>query len=481
MQMSEDIVFTVNTILEALTGATHPQASLPVNEGAIDSRQVKPGGMFIALPGENVDGHEFVADAFKRGALCALIQKDVPLPFPVIDLHSSPTDPILHLPEPPFCLRVDDTLAALQKIAAFWRQQLDVRVIGITGSVGKSTTKELVAEVLSQRYPTVKNPGNLNNEIGLPLSLLQVKPAHSHAVLEMGFYVPGEIEFLCSIARPQVGVVTNIGTVHAERAGTKEEIARGKSELVQNLPPAPDGVAILNFDDPYVLPMAQKTQAQVFTYGLDSRADLWADGIVGMGLEGIRLQLHYQNEVLHLRVPLIGRHSVHTVLRAVAVGLVENLTWQEIINGMQQSHMQLRLVVVKAESGALILDDTYNASPESTMAALNLLEDMEGHKIAILGDMLELGIYEQSGHEMVGSRAAQFCDVLYTVGPRSLYIAQAAKKSGMSEGQIHSFDTTAQVIDAVQNQFTSGDIILIKGSHGMRMDQIVSAMERKND
>lgn len=481
MQMSEDIVFTVNTILEALTGATHPQASLPVNEAAVDSRQVKPGGLFTALPGENVDGHEYVTDAFKRGAMCAFIQKDSPLPFPVLDLRNGPLSPAFPLPEPPFCLRVNNTLEALQKTAAFWRQQLDVRVIGITGSVGKSTTKELAAEVLSQRYPTVKNPGNLNNEIGLPLSLLQVKPGHSHAVLEMGFYVPGEIEFLCSIARPQVGVVTNIGTVHAERAGTKEDIARGKSELVQSLPPAPEGVAILNYDDPYVLPMAKKTRAHVFTYGLNPSADLWADGIVGMGLEGIRMQLHYQKEVLHLRVPLIGRHSVHTVLRAVAVGLVENLTWQEIINGMQHSHMQLRLVVVKAESGALILDDTYNASPESTMAALNLLEDMEGHKIAILGDMLELGIYEQSGHEMVGTRAAQICDELFTVGPRALFIAKAARRSGLGEDRVQSFETIDQAIDVVRCKFSTGDVILVKGSHGMRMDQIVSALERKND
>lgn len=470
-------MLTINTILEALTGASHPHAALKINEGAIDSRQVKPGGLFVALPGENVDGHEYVADAFKRGALCALIQKDSPLPFPVLDLRSGSVDPAFVFPEPPFCFRVGNTLEALQKIAAYWRQQLDVRVIGITGSVGKSTTKELVAEVLSQRYPTVKNPGNLNNEIGLPLSLLQVKQGHSHVVLEMGFYVPGEIDFLCNIAKPQVGVVTNVGTVHAERAGTQEDIARGKSELVQNLPPAPEGVAILNYDDPYVLPMAEKTRAQVFTYGLDERADLWADGIAGMGLEGIRFQLHYQNEVLHVRVPLIGRHSVHTVLRAVAVGLAEKLTWQEILSGMQQSHMQLRLVVIKAASGALILDDTYNASPESTMAALNLLEDMEGHKIAILGDMLELGIYEQTGHEMVGTRAAQICEVLYTVGPRALHIAEAARKSGLREDQIHRFETTDQVIDVVRNQFTAGDIVLIKGSHGMHMEQIVSAME----
>lgn len=351
-------MFTLNVILEALTGKSYPKATLIINEASIDSRQIKPGMLFVAYQGSRVDGHEYVADAFKHGALCTLIEKDSPLPFPVVDLRNDSFSTLDAFPKPPFCLRVENTVEALQKIAAFWRSQLNVRVIGVTGSVGKSTTKELIAEVLSQRFQTIKNPGNLNNEIGLPLSLLKVKQNHSHVVLEMGFYEPGEIEFLCNIACPQIGVITNIGTVHAEKAGTKEDIARGKSELIKSLPPAPEGVAILNYDDPWVRPMAELTSATVFTYGLDSNADLWADNIIGMGLEGIRFQLHYKNEVLHVQVPLIGRHSVHTVLRAAAVGLVEGLTWQEILTGMKQSHMQLRLVVVKSASGALILDDT---------------------------------------------------------------------------------------------------------------------------
>lgn len=223
--------------------------------------------------------------------------------------------------------------------------------------------------------------------------------------------------------------------------------------------------------------MAELTSATVFTYGLDSNADLWADNIIGMGLEGIRFQLHYKNEVLHVQVPLIGRHSVHTVLRAAAVGLVEGLTWQEILTGMKQSHMQLRLVVVKSASGALILDDTYNSSPESTMAALNLLEDIEGRKIAVLGDMLELGMYEQSGHEMVGTRASQFCDAIYTIGPRAKIIAATARKSGMNPEHIYELADTEKAVAFLKNTFTEGDIVLIKGSHGLHMDLIVTSLE----
>ncbi len=286
-------------------------------------------------PGEHHDGHNFVGQAFERGARLAFVQNDVSGRFKTLDLRGNtplkqPED--LHAP---LCLRVDDSLLALQQVARFWRRKLDLKVIGITGSVGKSTTKELVAEVLNQRYVTLKNKGNLNNEIGLPLTMLSLREDHQRAVLEMGFYVPGEIAFLCDLALPEIGVITNIGTVHAERAGSQENIARGKAELVQALPPAPTGVAILNYDDPLVRNMAEQTKARVFFYGLDPQADLWADGVEGLGLEGIRFRLHYQREVLHLRIPLIGRHSVHAALRATAVGLADGLTWQEIVEGLR--------------------------------------------------------------------------------------------------------------------------------------------------
>jgi UDP-N-acetylmuramoyl-tripeptide--D-alanyl-D-alanine ligase len=265
--------------------------------------------------------------------------------------------------------------------------------------------------------------------------------------------------------------------VHAERAGSKEIIASGKAELIEALPPAPEGVAILNYDDPFIRPMKSLTKARVFYYGMTPDADLWADNVDSNGLEGIRLQMHYKNETLHLRVPMIGRHSVETVLRAAAVGLVEGLTWGEIVRGLQESQAQLRLSVVRAESGALIIDDTYNASPESTLAALNLLEELQGRKIAVLGDMLELGQYEREGHEIVGIRAAQVVDVLVTLGLRAKMIAQAARKAGMEKTSVLEYEETENIVDWLKKHLTSADAVLIKGSHGLRMERIVAAIE----
>jgi len=468
-------MLTLADALEALTNLRLESNTPVITEAAIDSRQVIPGSLFVAIPGEHVDGHDFLGEAFKRGASFALIQQDVDASLRTLDLRSglqADTIPSLTFP---LCLRVENTVTALQQIARFWRRQLDIRVIGITGSVGKSTTKEMIAEVLSQRYRTLKSPGNLNNEIGLPLSILKLSSGYQRAVLEMGFYVPGEIALLCDIALPQVGVVTNIGTVHAERAGSQETIAQGKSELVQSLPE--DGVAILNFDDPWVRKMEEKTRAQVFFYGLSSESDLWADNVEGQGLEGIRFRLHYKRETLHVRVPLIGRHSVHTALRATAVGLVEGLTWQEIFDGLNQGHTQLRLVAVRSKTGALILDDTYNASPESMLAALNLLDELDGRKIAVLGDMLELGQYEHQGHEMVGLRAAQVADMLLTLGTRAHIIAEAARRSGMMKSSILEFDELEPIVDWLNENLAVNDSVLIKGSHGLRMDRIVNILE----
>jgi UDP-N-acetylmuramoyl-tripeptide--D-alanyl-D-alanine ligase len=226
--------------------------------------------------------------------------------------------------------------------------------------------------------------------------------------------------------------------------------------------------------------MADKTRARVFFYGLDPQADLWADHVEGLGLDGIRFRLHYQREVLHLRVPLIGRHSVHAALRATAVGLVMGLTWQEIVDGLRSQHAQLRLAAVRTAGGALLLDDTYNASPESTLAALNLLSEIEGRRIAVLGDMLELGRYERKGHEMVGVRAAEVVDELITVGERAHMIAQAARQAGLSPKKITELEETMQVVDVLSDRLQAEDVVLVKGSHGMRMDRIVSALEGRS-
>ena len=470
-------MLTIGKLVEAITEQEVTGLGDVITDAVVDSRDVTPGGLFIAMEGESQDGHDFVEDAFERGAVAALVERDPKLDVSSLDLRKPLQAQLEDDIEPPIVLLVPNTLEALQAAAVKWRDQSSVRVIGITGSVGKSTTKELVADVLSHRFKTVRSPGNLNNEIGLPLSVLSLTDAHERAVLEMGFYTPGEIALLCDIAKPHIGVVTNISAVHLERAGSMDAIVSGKSELVEALPPAPEGVAILNFDDPLVREMAECTQAKVFYYGLSPEADLWASDVEGMGLEGLYCVLHYGEDAIYCRVPLLGRHSVHTILRAAAVGLVEGLSWAEIIGGLQSTHSQLRLVAVQTPSGALLLDDTYNAAPTSVIAALNLLDDLDGRKIAVLGDMLELGEYEERGHRIVGGRAAEVVDLLVTVGDRARWIAKEALSVRLDEDQVVMLEQGDEAIEYLEEKVGEGDVVLLKGSQGMRLDRIVTALE----
>lgn len=458
-------------------GGQAPEVRQAIARVVIDSRQAQAGDLFVALPGEKVDGHAYVADAFARGALAALVQQDVQLDCSTIDLRAGAQhEPPAGLP---VCLRVDDTLAALQRLGQAWRARFEtLRVIGVTGSVGKSSTKELAWAVLARQFRTYKNEGNLNNEIGLPLSLLELKPEHERAVLEMGMYALGEIGRLCQLARPVVGVVTNVGPVHMSRVGSVEAIAQAKAELVEALPPAPHGTAILNYDDVLVRKMAGQTRARVLYYGLDPQAELWADRIESQGLEGITFWLHYQGEAWRVHVPLLGRHSVHTSLRAAAIGLAEGMSWDSILAGLNDRRAMLRLVAVPGPNGSTILDDTYNASPASTIAALNLLGEMQGRKIAVLGDMLELGSYEEEGHRKVGRRAIEVADVLVTVGPRGRLIGQEALACGMPAGRVLACARNEEAIEHLKGLVSPGDFILVKGSRGMEMDRIVTALSK---
>jgi UDP-N-acetylmuramoyl-tripeptide--D-alanyl-D-alanine ligase len=475
-RLNKTEMLTSADIIEAISGTRPTGAGEDLSGAVHDSREVKAGNLFVALKGERVDGHDFVTEAFAKGAPVAIVQHETSGNHHGLDLRGGrkPTDATLQFP---LSILVDDSLLALQQAARFWRRKLDVRVIGVTGSVGKTTTKELVAEVLSQRYRTFKSIGNFNNEIGLPLNVLALTEEHERAVLEMGFYVIGEIALLADIAVPEVGVITNIGTVHAERAGSQEAIYQGKAELIRALPK--EGVAILNYDDPNVKRMAEETKARVFFYGQDPKADLWADDIEGQGLDGVKFRLHYGRETLHVRVPMIGRHSVHTALRAAAVGLVEGMDWGQILAGLRIGNPQLRLVAVQGRNGSLLLDDTYNASPESTVAALNLLDELEGRKVAVLGDMLELGQYEVQGHQMVGTLAAQVADVLVTVGPRARTIAATAQAAGLASKMITQFENTDDALTYLKTSLVSGDVVLVKGSRGVHMDRIVPELEAR--
>jgi UDP-N-acetylmuramoyl-tripeptide--D-alanyl-D-alanine ligase len=500
----------VGDVWQGLVGGTEgcpPQlVERALKTTVIDSRSVTPGALFVALRGQRTDGHLFLQDAFNRGALAAIGEpqgirsSDLPLAeFLVVNC----IDGTIESPGPSchewrLLFVVQDSLTSLQRLAGRWRTQMPVVSIGVTGSVGKTTTKEIVANVLAQRFVTLRSEGNLNNEIGLPLTLLRLEPGHERVVLEMGMYGPGEIARLCELAQPRIGVVTIVGPVHLERLGTVERITEAKAELVRSLPAAADGgAAILNSDDARVRSMAGLTRARVFTYGLNPESDVWADEISSDGLEGIRFRVHYGRDSFRLHLPLLGRHSVHTALRGAAVGLVESMSWTEIIAGLRQVSGQLRLMVVPGLRDTTLIDDTYNASPESMLAALNLLEDLtrqadkkspkRQRSVAVLGEMYELGAYEEEGHRLVGGRAAQVLDLgpvgsvhgkLITVGSRARWIAEEALSSGMPAADVHIVNTNADAIAVLQGLIQAGDIILVKGSRAAALESVVDALSR---
>jgi UDP-N-acetylmuramoyl-tripeptide--D-alanyl-D-alanine ligase len=452
------------------------------SEAVVDSREATPGSLFVALRGEHVDGHDFLAAAVARGACGALVRRER-VAGQVLDRHATLVDPISGAgivdapPDTVFLIAVDDPLSALQRLAAYHRGLFAPMVIGITGSVGKTSTKEVTAAVLRRRYRTLKNPRSFNTEATMPIALLPVASHHEVAVLEMGTYGPGEITLLTRLARPQIGIVTNVGPSHLERMGSLEVVAQAKSELVRALPA--DGHAILNIDDPLVRAMTGQTAARPFFYGLDPSADLWADAIESRGLEGITFRAHHAGESVSLKLPLLGRHSVHTALAAAAAGLLLGLGWDAIVEGLRDESAQLRLLAVPVVGGATLIDDTYNASPASSLAALNLLADLDGRRIVALGDMLELGEFEEQAHRMVGRRVAEVADLLIVVGARARWIAEEAEVCGMPRGQIMTAATNQEVIALLRDLMRPGDYVLVKGSRGVAMEGIVAALQRQ--
>lgn len=425
---------------------------------AVDSRKVTPGALFVALQGQRVDGHDFAGEALARGARGLLLERGV-------DLTPAQARPTVFI--------VKDALDSLQRLATFWRQKHPVVVVGVTGSVGKSSTKELIARVLSTRFRVLKNEGNQNTEIGVPLVLLNLDEGIQQVVLEMGMYAPGEICQLCRIATPSIGVVTNVGHSHLERLGSIDAIAMAKAELVESLPES--GAAILNGDDPLVRRMAFGTRARVLLYGLDPAFDIWAEGLESSGLEGISFILRHKDARIPLKVRLLGRHSVHTALAAAAVGMVQGLSWEEIASGLAQAQ-EFRLLPTPGIRGSLIIDDTYNASPASTLAALDLLADVSGRKVAVLGDMRELGPYEVEGHLRVGRRAAQVVDLLLVIGDKAQLIGREAARAGAQVIYATSREeASARLLSLIQQ----GDVVLIKGSRAMGMEEIVERLKEE--
>jgi len=433
----------------------------------IDSRQVTKDALFFALPGTTTDGHAFIGQAAERGAACAVVRAD--WFAAAIAAGNPPTLPVITVPE---------TLTALQSLASWWRTLYPAPLVGVTGSVGKTSTKELIATVLSRRYRVLRNPGNLNAITGMPLAVLGLTPDVQVAVVEMGLYDAGDIATMVKIARPRIGVVTNVGVSHAERLGSQEALIANKGDLVAGLPP--DGCAILNGDDPNVRGMRSRTTARVVTYGLNDDNDLRASEVESEGLSGIAFRLMLPGErAVRVRLPLLGRHSVHTALAATAVAREFGLALPDILAGLEGEQTQLRLYTVPGPNGAILIDDTYNSSPQSTLAAFNLLEELDApRRIAVLADMLELGVYEAEGHTRVGQRAAAVVDRLYTFGSRSAITAAAAVIAGMPKDQVIAFpqDQKDALARQLQSDLRPGDVVLIKGSRGMQMETLVDAL-----
>lgn len=426
-----------------------------------DSRLARPGSLFIAVRGER-DGHDFVADAYARGARGVLGERLV--------------DNLDWLPESAkrkFAYFIaPNSIDALHSLASYWRELHPVRAIGITGSVGKTTVKELTARVLAGKYRVLKNEKNFNNEIGLPLSLLRLHRGHEVAVLEMGMYAIGEIADLCRLARPEIGIIVNVGPTHLERLGSIERIAQAKSELVEALPPT--GLAVLNGDDGRVLKMADLAKARVITFGSQPHCDFRATELVSRGLHGIEFTAVWHDRSIRISTSMLGKHSIYPCLAALAVGLEMGLSPEEAASRLKRPPQQSRLALLRGPRGSTIIDDTYNASPVSVIAALDLLSETRGRRIAILGDMLELGDYEEAAHREVGRKAACSVDLLIAVGERARWIADEAKSAGLS--RVRAVASRAEVELPLQK----GDVVLVKGSRGMRMEEVVARLMKSN-
>jgi UDP-N-acetylmuramoyl-tripeptide--D-alanyl-D-alanine ligase len=436
-----------------------------------DSREIATGDLFIAIRGEQHDGHDFVAGAATRGAAAAIVaeawaeqQGEVGMPLIV----------------------VDEPIAALQRWAAWRRERLDVRVVGVTGSVGKTSAKEAIAAVLAQRFRVYRSPGNYNNEIGLPLSLLEAPEDTEVLVLEMGgAYAFGELTLLASIARPTVGVVTNVYPVHLARMGSLEAIARTKAELVEALPP--DGVAVLNGDDERVRAMAAGVQGRVVTYGLDPHNDIRADSVTTEGLEGTTFWVTIEGDRLFLKVPFVGAHGVLIALVAIATGHSFGMHISEMLVGLKDPSVQVRLLFVPGPNGAQLIDDTYNASTPSVLSSLALLADLRGRRrVAVLGEMRELGSVAEEEHRVVGRRAGEVADVVVTYGELGHLIAAEAQSMPRPEDKpllVQTFDLEQrqELVDFLQRELRNGDIVLLKGSRGLQMEQFVAALRADAD
>lgn len=448
---------------EVVLGARPPAggAEHEVEGYSIDSRSVQAGELFFAIVGPRVDGHEFVNQAIARGAAAAVVAGGGPARFP----------------DAPALVRVKDTTRALQDLGAHVRRARPLKVAGITGSAGKTTAKEMAAAVLGQRFKVLKSEGNLNNTYGLPLMLLRLREEQEAAVLEMGMSYKGEIARLVEIADPDVGVILNVLRVHLEHFGTLEKIAAAKGELFEGM--RRDAVAVYNADDRLAARLGRAFPGRSVPYGITAKkAPVRAEGIEAEGLLGSRFVLRHDGEGVPVRLSLPGRHNVYNALAAASVGRAFGLTGDEIRRGLETVRPpSMRGVLHRLANGVEVLDDSYNSNPAAMERALETLAaaSARGRRVLVSGDMLELGDYEGPAHARLGRQVAEAgIDLFVAVGPLHRRAASAAAAAGTAD--VRHFGDAEEAAAFVTSAVRAGDLVLVKGSRGMKMERVVQAL-----
>ena len=440
----------------------HSGNEATVIEGvSIDTRTIQQGNLYIPIKGERFNGHTFVNKAIENGAVATLWNKDEENP---------PTDISVIL--------VDDTLEALQQLAKSYRHELDIKVVGITGSNGKTTAKDMVKAVLDTTYRVLKTDGNFNNHIGMPLTILRLDETHDIAVLEMGMSSRGEIEFLSNLAEPDVAIITNIGESHLQDLGSRDGIAEAKLEITSGL--APTGQLVYNGDEPLLTSRVVNPVFETVTFGSSEQNDLYPSAI---SAEELGTTFTVSRETTYsFFIPVLGKHNVHNALSAIAVGHYFGLDNETIAKGLKELKLtNMRMELVKRTDGLTFINDAYNASPTSVKAAITLMHDLEGYKqkILVLGDMLELGDQEKEFHKEVGEFIqAEKIDYVLTYGPLSVEIEQGAKNN-FAEDKVMHFEEKDELVKKLTAITTREDVVLVKASRGMKLEEVISKMMHK--
>jgi len=465
------------TIAELLGGTLYGSPTVPFRGCAIDSREVQPGEMFVALVGEKTDGHKFIPNALTAGAGMVLAERQRLEMYGNFELSFSQA-----------LIVCENSLASLQKLAKYWRQKLNCPVIGITGSSGKTTTKDMVAAVLAQKYRVHSNLENQNNELGLPLTILRAPEGTEVLVLEMGMRGLGQIAELCTISGPNYGIITNIGTTHLELLGSQENIARAKWELIDSLPA--EGTAILNADDYYSVKKAETVGINKFFYGIEGKyvkPDVCASAVCPEGLSSTSFTVTIKGESWPVKLPLPGDHNVLDALAALAAGYVCGVPLEDGARALESLRLsKMRLEFLPGLFGSTLINDVYNANPASMIASLKVLAERGGdNTIAVLGEMYELGEMTQAGHREVGQAVAELgIKQLVTVGKLAEDIAQGAWDTGYPQSRTHVCADCEQAVDVLQRllrQSKTGAWVLIKGSRGMKMERISEKIKERNN